>query len=123
MDKHDSASYRHPSSSSGDTLAAAYLVCGSSDGLREAKERQGQVHEAVLERFQLLVSLDNLDELQAHQTNHCGRGSGDGRNDLASYQLALYWTVKRTSMKRENKEFCQGIQTYQITNVHVTAQN
>lgn len=69
-------------------------MLGGSDGLREGKERQSQVHEAIFVRLQLLVTLDNLDELQAHQTHHCSCGSGDRRNDLASYQFALDWMVK-----------------------------
>lgn len=60
-----------------------------SDGFGEAEERQGQVHEAIFVRLQLCVSLDYLDELQTHQAHHRSRGSGDGRNDLASYQFAL----------------------------------
>lgn len=69
--------------------AGVYLVFRSSNGLREAKERQGQVHEAVFVRLQLLMSLDNLDELQAYQAHHRSRGGSDCRNDLASYQFAL----------------------------------
>lgn len=44
----------------------AYLVFWSSNGFREGKERQGQVHEAIFVGLQLLVSFDNLEELQAH---------------------------------------------------------
>lgn len=86
-----------------DIRAAAYLVSGSSNGFRESKEGEGQVHEAILERLQLLVSLDNFDELQAHQAHHCGRGCGDGRNDLASYQFALDWIVMSTSVMKKKK--------------------
>lgn len=50
------------------------------------------------------MSLDNFDELQAHQAHDCGRGSGDGRNDLASYQFALDWTVMSTSVMKKEKE-------------------
>lgn len=89
---------------SSDTCAAAYLVSGGSDGLREGKERQGQVHEAILKCLQLLVSLDNFDEFQAHQAHHCGRGSGDGRNDLASNQFALDWMVMSTSVMKKDKD-------------------
>lgn len=76
-------------------IKVANLVSGSSDGLREGKERQGQVHEAILICLQLLVSLDNFDELQAHQAHHCSCGRGNGRNDLASYQFALDWMVMK----------------------------
>lgn len=69
--------------------AAADLVSGGSDGFREGKERQGQVHEAILECLQLFVSLDDLDELQTHQAHYCSCGSGDGRNNLSSDQFAL----------------------------------
>lgn len=44
-------------------LQVPHLVPGSSNGLGEGEEGQGQVHEAILERLQLLVSLDDLDEL------------------------------------------------------------
>lgn len=73
-------------------------MSGSSDGFRESEEREGQVHEAILVGLQLLVSLDNFDELQAHQAHHCGRGRGDGRNDLAGYQFALDWMVMNDSV-------------------------
>ena len=66
-------------------------MTGGSDGLREGEEGQGQVHEAVLERLQLGVSLDDFDELQTHQAHHGARGGGDGRDDLTSDQLALEW--------------------------------
>lgn len=78
-------------------------MSGSSNGFRESKEGEGQVHEAILVRLQLLVSLDNFDELQAHQAHHCGRGSGDGRNNLASYQFALDWMVMSTSVIKKKK--------------------
>lgn len=68
-------------------------MSGSSDGFGESEERERQVHEAILVGLQLLVSLDDFDELQAHQAHHRGRGRGDGRNDLAGYQFALDWTV------------------------------
>lgn len=84
--------------------AAAYLVSGSGDRLGEGKERQGQVHEAVLVWLELFVSLDNLEELQAHQTHHRSRGRGDGWNDLASYQFALDWIVTSASIMREKKD-------------------
>lgn len=74
---------------------------GSSDGFGESEEREGQVHEAVLVGLQLLVSLDNFDELQAHQAHHCGCGRGDGRNDLAGYQFALDWMVMSGSVMRK----------------------
>lgn len=45
------------------TFEVTHLVSGSSDGLREGKEGEGQVHEAILVGLQLLVSLDDLDEL------------------------------------------------------------
>lgn len=76
-------------------------MSGSSDGFRESEEREGQVHEAVLVGLQLLVSLDDFDELQAHQAHHRGRGRGDGRNDLASYQFALDWMVMSASVMRK----------------------
>lgn len=79
-------------------------MSGSSDGLREGKERQGQVHEAIFEWLQFLVSLDNFDELQAHKAHDCCCGSGDGRNDLASYQFALDWMTLSTSITEEIKE-------------------
>lgn len=41
--------YNYKLRTNSDTHVAAYLVSGSSDGLREGKERQGQVHEAILE--------------------------------------------------------------------------
>lgn len=68
----------------------AYLVFRSSNGFREGKERQGQVHEAIFVGLQLLVSFDNLEELQAHQADNCSCGSGDSRDDLTSYQFALF---------------------------------
>lgn len=85
------------------TCAAAHLVSGSSNGFREGEEREGQVHETILVRLQLLVTLDNFKELQAHEAHHCGCCSGDGRNDLASYQFAL---IGRDECQQngENKE-------------------
>ena len=70
-------------------------MTGGSDGLREGKEWQRQVHEAVLVRLKLLVSLDDLDELQAHQAHHRACGGGDGRDDLTGDQLALKRRDKR----------------------------
>lgn len=76
-------------------IPGTYLVLGSSNGIREGKERQGKVHETILEGLELLVTLNDLEQLQTHQADHCSCRRGDGRNDLSSNELALYEREKR----------------------------
>ena len=66
-----------------------HLVFGSGDGFGEGEEGQRQVHEAVLVGLDLPVTLNHLQQLQAHQADHGRRRRGDGRDDLARDQLAL----------------------------------
>jgi hypothetical protein len=61
----------------------------SQDGLREAKERQSQVDKTVLEPLELLVSLDQLAQLKAHEAHDHGGSSGNGGQNLASNTLTL----------------------------------
>lgn len=47
-------------------VISTYLVLGNSNGFREGKERQGKVHEAVLIGLELLMTLNDLEQLQTH---------------------------------------------------------
>lgn len=67
-----------------------HLVFGGGDWFGKGEEREGQVHETVLVRLQLLLSLDDFEELQTHQAHHGRCCSCNGWNDLASYQFALF---------------------------------
>lgn len=66
-----------------------YLVFRSSNGFRESEERQGEVHEAVLKGFQLLVTLNDLKQLKTHQAHYSSSRRGDRRNDLSSDKFTL----------------------------------
>lgn len=71
-------------------IPGTYLVLGSINRIGEGKERQGKVHETILVGLDLLVTLNDLEQLQTHQADHCSCRRGDGRNDLSSNELALY---------------------------------
>lgn len=85
-------------------LKYTHLVFGSSNGFREGKERESQVHEAILEWLQRLVSSDNFDELQTHQAHHCSCGGCDGWNDFARYQFALDRMMFIISVMKRERE-------------------
>ena len=69
---------------------STHLVLRSSDGLREAKEGQGQIDEAILVTLQFLIPHHQLVHLQTHQTHHQRGRRGDGWDDLTSNPLTLY---------------------------------
>ncbi len=56
---------------------------GASKRLREGKEGQGEVGEAVLELLDSVVPLDQLVELEGDEIGHEGGGGGDGGDDAA----------------------------------------
>ena len=64
------------------------LFGGSGDGLREAKEGEGEIGKAVAERIKRLL-LHNLIELKHDQTRDQRSCGGDGRDNFAGDQLGL----------------------------------
>ena len=87
------------------------LLDGGRDGLGKAEEGEGKVHEPVLEDLHDLgpgsgraggrlvgeglepgLVAHQLVELEAHEPGDQGRGRGDGRDDLAGDQFALFRT-------------------------------
>jgi hypothetical protein len=64
-------------------LLLIILELGRLNGLREGKEGQGEVGEAVLELLDGVVPLDQLVELEGDEPGHEGGGGGDGGDDAA----------------------------------------
>ena len=72
-----------------DRVELLRLVLNDIVRLGEHDLRQGQVDEAVLERLNVVLALDELEDLIADNTSDHGSGGGDGRDDLTSDHLSL----------------------------------
>lgn len=74
-----------------DLFASLALVgsLGAGDRLTEAKEWQGEVHEAILVLLNISLSINDLVEFKDDKTSDKCSGRRDGRNDLSGDKLRL----------------------------------
>ncbi|CCF39279.1 hypothetical protein CH063_10151 [Colletotrichum higginsianum] len=72
-----------------DAVGALEFHLRASNRLAEAKEGQREVDEAVLVLFQILLAVNNLVQLQDHQTRYERRRRRNGRDDLSGDELGL----------------------------------
>lgn len=72
-------------------LAVGALVLNLRAGnrLTKSKERQRQVDKSVLVLLNIRLAVNNLEQLQDHQSSDQGRSGGNCRDDLAGNELGL----------------------------------
>lgn len=70
-------------------LGLVVLLLGGRDGLREAEEGEGEVDEAVLVLLNVVLTVDDLVELEADKADSESGGGGNCRDNLASNELGL----------------------------------
>ena len=75
-------------------LHTTVLALLRGDRLREPEERQSEIDETVLVVFELVLAVDDLVKLQAHQTSDQSGGRSDSRDDLTR-DLLRRVTIRR----------------------------